>query len=358
MPVFRSRVLVGRWWQVAPRVAGIALMAGALGWGLKGYGLYLVLGQVWTWRVLSLSFWLDNGDVVNTVIALTAIAIAVVFLTVAVTERLEVDEQGVRIRFGPRGTTLFRIPWDRLASYEVITHDASIPDIVVHYRPWFFGRFGVGIHPGRYEHPAAAADAVIGQLATRGIPGKHWFVPRSAAWWGRLALLVGVIPMVVSALLGRAALAQWIAIDTPAAGFSDLPNTGMFEVLFLVSAVCCSFGFGALSAYRRGAVRMVLLVIWLAFVAGGSRMLMYGLTMIAVYAILMARLTPMTIGGEEAHIPPPGVWGFYLTGSMPYLAPVLAFAAFMLAFYHFRRPGPAWDYAPAPEVTAAPAPAG
>jgi len=355
MPVFRSRVLVGRWWQVALRVAGVILMAGILWWGIFKYWRFLILGGLWgdlqtEYWVLSGSFpsgWPAVGPIwrwAGVTAVIVAPISAVILLIGLLFERLRVDDHGASLFIGWPAFTLFRIPWARIAAFDVISHNSAPPSIIFHYRPWLLGRFAVGLHPERYDDPAAVGDEVLGQLKTRGVPGRFWFVPRMAQRLGVWSLVAGGLIIGGIVLWLRIGMTRWLAIDTDADALTALPPPGLVALGYSIAIAAFSFGFGCLSAYHRGRARFVLFLIWLLAAEGSPPLLIYMLTYIAVVAILFARLTPLTIGGDNPTLLPPPTWQMSLAPILAYFNLFIVLVFYLLGLYLFRRPGPAWDY--------------
>jgi len=348
MPVFRSRVLVGRWWQVAPRVAGILVMAGILWWGIRRHWGALALAPLWWPHIDLIKLLLPLSDepwnLARAIAAVVAVAAAGFFILASALEVLKVDEDGVTLFLGRPRLRLCRIPWSCVRRYELIAHDHDPPAVILHFRLWRPWSVTFGVHARRYADPDGAAGEVLAQLRERGVPGHQWFVPSAAKWVGLASAVVGVVLLVALAFLWRHGMKSWLAIDTPASSISTLPSPALLSGLLLLAVLCFSFAFGCHSAFHRADVRLGLLAVWLAFLSAQDWAVIYGLTLIAIYAILLARLTPLTIGGDDPHLLPLPTWQLAMPAILCFFTPLLAFAAYVFGLYLFRRPGPAWDY--------------
>ncbi len=249
-------------------------------------------------------------------------------------ERLTIDRGGVRLWvFRPR-YSLFFAPWDRIRSIALVEHDRGARSAVIRYRSRFLMPFSLGVHAKRYVNGEAAIDELIEMAKQCGVPIRRWLSPCRIVALGWSMIALG--PLL---LIGQQLASVWLmrGFDDPEFPTHVDRLAGLFPLtaLHAASILFVGLGFGMLSAHHRGGSRPVLLTLLMIATLSFPDPIIHWLVWIAIYAILAARIGPIT---PLPAAPNPAVWQWELAFNVLLFGPAFAALGYYVGVTLGRRP--------------------
>lgn len=278
-----------------------------------------------------------------------AIEMAILVVFPELLTGLRVGANGINfvLPFGQRRAKLVvgEIAWEGVEGFEFIGHDRSAGTLLLRTRPKHWPvRFTWGVETGRYKRSDALAATIISRLTTENKTGRFWFVPRAARTTAWIALGVGLALVSFTSGFVYGGLMTATAPEAPARAMAALPDPLLLALLMSGAVIAISYGFGALSAYRKARPHLALLAGWLYFVSRLPLITLYIIPVCWAYEVLLETPAALEAAGLEPPIVLPGGWHFWVAPSVSLVLPAVAFAAYATGLYLWRRPGPAWDY--------------
>ncbi|MCH8275494.1 MAG: hypothetical protein IH851_11970 [Armatimonadetes bacterium] len=325
-------------------LARLALLALALWWMLDFATPWTLLDYVWASTFSSAaSAFFGSGDwVAPMALTLTHeaatgvrwvfgwISLPIPFAAAAgllvwrLTERLIVDEQGIRLCLFDRGATLYFAPWKRVRKLHLIRHKHQARTVVVHYRTRFFLPFALGVHARRYRNGDEAVTHLLEKANERGIPVRSWKSPESAVWAGWACILAAAGLVIFKLHYHNSLMTAYAEGAITLEQFGRIPQPALTGALHAAAICLFGLGLGLFSAFHRAAGRPFLLALFLiASVTLPDPVIMWHIWF-ALYAILTARLGPVTQVEPVWGIPIPALWEWNVGITLVFLGPVFA----------------------------------
>lgn len=251
------------------------------------------------------------------------------------TERMLVDDSGVRLFLFRPKYSMFFARWGKISFFDVVTHGKSLRSIVIHYRSRFRIPFTLGINARRYESGSAVTDSILENSAAKQIRRREWCSPTWTPLLGWIFIALGALAMFAERQYSTYLMGRFVESQNPAADVASLTAPIPLALLYIAAALFFGIGLGLFSAYQRGGARPVLMALWVAASRFIYDPLLHWLVCIAIYAILMAIPAPLTP-------PPTPTFPSYATLDLAFTlvqwGPIFAGLGYILGVVFGRRP--------------------
>lgn len=297
-------------------VLGTCLLA-ALAWHLiRTYGLFSMAGAP---LYLNYDIELPFGSWDSALAFLAAFAIVVVRLN----ERVDVDEEGVRISLAQTGWSLFRLPWKRIRRVEIVRHPKSASTAVLKGFPFSFS-----VHARRYRDGENVVDQIRNESKRRKILTAEWLVIDTAPWLAATMVAWGAMLIVYVQQAQFVDWAEFLKTNYPPADFDSIASPVRYGLLTALSTACFGTALGLLSAFHCAGVRPFLLALFV--IACGAMLpgsIMHWLVWIAIFAIYMA----IPFQDPTSTVPSPSMSEWNLGMGLEDYAPLIGAGFYLLA---------------------------